>query len=53
MLIALQQGSNELTPGLELTGGLGGLNPPSSALDPPSSGLDPPRFICFCNVICA
>ena len=42
MLIALQQGSNALAPGLELTGGLGGLNPPSSALDPPSSGLDPP-----------
>ena len=39
--------------GLELTGGLEGLNPPSSGLDPPSSGLDPPRFICFCNVFCA
>ena len=35
--------------GLELTGGLGGLNPPSFGLDPPSSGLDPPLF-CFCNV---
>jgi len=33
--------------GLELTGGLGGLNPPSSALDPPSSGLNSPDLFVF------